>query len=380
MSNVKSSHETGGPGLRETMRFAANLQPVRHLSPRALVRLAAGLALALVYVAPPRAQSPLQSSQPCAVSGLVQSGSLPLPGAAIVALGADGAEISSTSSEQNGSYVLRLSGPGTYKIRASLAAFAPATREATLAAGDCNSRLDLVLVLASRVRRRCCGRCRDRSGATHDGWSAFDRPGRHAAGRQALDGADRPAPVGEAGALRQAQGRAGSSSSTSSPTRQGSRQPLRPTTTRRRRCGPSCSCLRVSQPMRRPRPSRRPASRGNRTTRCSLAGAAGAASSARADLTDSDAAARAASAAVATRAGSAEAVDVAAGLAAAAPAASAAVPVGSGACAAADAFRATPTTTSAGRCSMPRHIHSTVACVKSLTTSSSATDPPSAVR
>ncbi len=130
------------------MRFAANSQPVWHLSPRALVRLAAGLALALVYVAPPRGA---QSTQPCAISGLVHAGTIPLPGAAIVATGADGAELSSTSSEQNGSYVLRLSGPGTYKVRASLAAFAPASREATLAAGDCNSRLDLTLVLASRA-------------------------------------------------------------------------------------------------------------------------------------------------------------------------------------------------------------------------------------
>jgi trimeric autotransporter adhesin len=133
------------------MRFAANSQPAWHLSPRALVRLAGGLALALVYVAPPRAQSAPPSTQPCAISGLVHAGTIPLPGAAIVAIGADGAEISSTSSEQNGSYVLRLNGPGTYKVRASLAAFAPALREATLAAGDCNSRLDLVLVLASRA-------------------------------------------------------------------------------------------------------------------------------------------------------------------------------------------------------------------------------------
>jgi hypothetical protein len=133
------------------MRSDVNFQPVWHLSPLAFVRLAAGLALALVYVAPPRAQSTQPSSQPCAISGLVQAGTVPLPGAAIVALGADGAEISSTSSEQNGSYVLRLSGPGTYRIRATLAAFAPASREATLAAGDCTSRLDLTLVLASRA-------------------------------------------------------------------------------------------------------------------------------------------------------------------------------------------------------------------------------------
>jgi len=138
------------------MVFFVNPQRGRHFSPRVISRLAAGFGLALVYVAPPLAQSTSPASQPCAVSGLVQSGSLPLPGVAIVALGADGAELSSTSSEQNGSYLLRLKGPGTVSIRASLAAFAPATREAilkdaTLAAGDCSSRLDISLTLASRV-------------------------------------------------------------------------------------------------------------------------------------------------------------------------------------------------------------------------------------
>ena len=63
---------------------------------------------------------------------LVQSGTSPLPGAAIVALDADGAEVSSSSSEQNGSSCCGCAAPGTYTIRAALAAFAPATREATL--------------------------------------------------------------------------------------------------------------------------------------------------------------------------------------------------------------------------------------------------------
>ena len=119
----------------ETMRIAANLQPVRHFSPRAVVWLVAGLALTLVYVAPQHAQSTMPASAPCAVSGVVQSGSLPLPGVGVVALGADDAEAASTSTEQDGSYVLRLSGPGTYKLRASLAAFASTTTDVALTAG-----------------------------------------------------------------------------------------------------------------------------------------------------------------------------------------------------------------------------------------------------
>ena len=133
------------------MQFTATLQPVRRVSSGALVRFAAGLALALVYAVPQQAQSTPSTSQACTLSGLVQSGNVPLPGAAIVALGTDDVEMASTSSEQNGTYVLRLQAPGTYRIKASLAAFAPVTREATLAAGDCSTRLDLVLMLASRA-------------------------------------------------------------------------------------------------------------------------------------------------------------------------------------------------------------------------------------
>ncbi len=47
--------------------------------------------------------------------------------------------------------MLRLAAPGTYQIKASLAAFASSTREATLSGGDCTARVDLALTLASRA-------------------------------------------------------------------------------------------------------------------------------------------------------------------------------------------------------------------------------------
>jgi hypothetical protein len=123
----------------------------RLFSPSAVARLAAGAALTLVSVAPQYAQSPSQSATPCSISGLVQSGAVPIPGATIVALGRDGAELASTSSEPNGAYLLRLTEPGAYGVRASLAAFAVASREATLAAGECAARVDFTLTLASRA-------------------------------------------------------------------------------------------------------------------------------------------------------------------------------------------------------------------------------------
>jgi hypothetical protein len=124
---------------------------VWQVPPRQVLRLAAALAVALVYVVPPQAQSTPPAAPACTVSGFVQSGGVPVPGAMVVALDAVDAEVSSTSSEQNGAYALRIAAPGTYRIQASLAAFAPVSREATLAAGDCIVRLDLALTLASRT-------------------------------------------------------------------------------------------------------------------------------------------------------------------------------------------------------------------------------------
>ena len=291
----------------------------------------------------------------------------PFPAPPSSRIGADGAEISSTSSEQNGSYVLRLNGPGTYKVRASLAAFAPG-----VARSDPGGRR-LQQPARPRAGPRVAstgGPSRCPSDASHDASDGFAGPfDRLRAGGQGLRPRlfDRLRTRRFPAARRRHQRDRGTG-----------RQP-RPTKTRRRPCAPSCSCLQDSRRMRRPRRWRLPASRGNRTTRCCLADAVAAANSARAGLTGSDVAVRRVLAG-ATRVVSAEAADEAAARAAGAPAGSAAGPAGSEACAAAGAFKATPTTTSAGRCSMPQLIRSTVACVRSLTTSSSATDPPSAAR
>ena len=86
----------------------------RLLSPR----LVSGLLLALVYVAPQQAaQSAAPATQACTVSGVVQSGAVVLPGVSVAALGPDGTEIAATSTEQNGSYVLKLTGPGRDQLR-----------------------------------------------------------------------------------------------------------------------------------------------------------------------------------------------------------------------------------------------------------------------
>ena len=219
VSNLRSRHvieqsSASGPG--RLCASHANSQPVRHLSPRALVRLAAGLALASSTSRRRRRSRRRRGSAVRGFGPRAVRHRCRFPASPSSAVGADGAEIASTSSEQNGSYVLRLRGPGTYTIRASLAAFAPATREATLAAGDCSSRLDLVA--GPRVARR--GSRRRLRLRRQPATSTPARQLRQAAcdtaqGRLARE--RRPRLAGP-------QGAAGFSSSTSSPTRPASRR------------------------------------------------------------------------------------------------------------------------------------------------------------
>ena len=123
------------------------------MTPRFITTLGSCLALSFAWTGPQQAQTPA-SSQACVVSGIAQSGTFPVPGVAITAVKADGNDVSSTSSEQNGSYALRVPGAGTYTIRAALAAFAPVERTATLSDADCAARLDFTLTLASRAAQR----------------------------------------------------------------------------------------------------------------------------------------------------------------------------------------------------------------------------------
>jgi hypothetical protein len=113
-------------------------------------KVAACVALSCAWTGIDYAQTP-QPGRACSISGVAQSGSLPLPGVAIVALNGDDAEVASTSTEQNGTFTLRLPGPGAYTVRAALAAFAPATGRATLSEAECSARVDLSLPLASRA-------------------------------------------------------------------------------------------------------------------------------------------------------------------------------------------------------------------------------------
>ncbi|HEY7501946.1 MAG TPA: TonB-dependent receptor [Vicinamibacterales bacterium] len=112
--------------------------------------IASLVALSLGWTTP-HAQTSAQTSAPCALSGVVQSGNTALPGVSLIAIAADGSEIAASSSEQNGAYTLRVPASGSFTIRAALAAFAPATQSLTMTEANCSARLDFTLTLASRA-------------------------------------------------------------------------------------------------------------------------------------------------------------------------------------------------------------------------------------
>ena len=240
------------------MRFAANSQPVRHFSPRALVRLAAGLALALVYRGASSGRSRRRSRASHArYRASCSPVACPFPARPSWRSAPTVAEVASTSSEQNGSYVLRLRGAGNLSRSARRSPrLLRRAREATLAAERLQrAALDLVLALASRAAVVGRGRRLDfqatyagRSPPAGAGPSTGSGPGRWSGSGHA-GAAARPR------ALRQAQG-------TRRVPAARRRHERRRRTGRRRgegrlggeNSGRSCSSRRGSHPTRRPRP------------------------------------------------------------------------------------------------------------------------------
>ena len=113
-----------------------------------------GSCLAIVHLAFASAASAQAGPTPsprCGVFGRVTASGRPLPGVALTVSVRAGEPVAASSTGLDGSYVLRLPGPGPYVVTASLAAFADGVREVTLAAEACESALDLELVLKSRA-------------------------------------------------------------------------------------------------------------------------------------------------------------------------------------------------------------------------------------
>ena len=74
-----------------------------------------------------------------------------LPGVVVSVLDADSHPLDVSASAADGTYTLKMPGPGRYTLKAEFIAFAPMTRELTVDQPDCEHRLDLSMTLASRA-------------------------------------------------------------------------------------------------------------------------------------------------------------------------------------------------------------------------------------
>lgn len=132
-----------------------NTTPVNIPGPRGAALALAGLAAcslgtlaAGLETGPAAALQP--SLAPCTISGRATAQGTPLPGVTVVVATSDGRPVAETSSGVDGTFTVRVPGPGSYRVDADLPGFAALTRDVTVEA-SCQSRLDLTLLLASRV-------------------------------------------------------------------------------------------------------------------------------------------------------------------------------------------------------------------------------------
>ena len=116
--------------------------------PRAWSVALAVIALLSLAMSSRAQDAPVVSS--FSITGVVKSGTTPIPGATVTATNAATQEALSTSTDINGSYALSVSAQGKYHLRVEMPAFAPSTREIVL--GESNTRADLELTLQSRTQ------------------------------------------------------------------------------------------------------------------------------------------------------------------------------------------------------------------------------------
>ena len=123
---------------------------VRLFSNRRVASAVAGAALASALGSQPRAQTP----PVCAVAGTIVSGRSALPGVVVSLATVDAQPVDVTSTSPDGAYMLRVPGPGQYRLKAELVAFADALRDLTIDQASCQQRVDLSMTLASRTPAR----------------------------------------------------------------------------------------------------------------------------------------------------------------------------------------------------------------------------------
>ena len=100
------------------------------------------------------------------IYGLVKSGNMPIPGAAISISQGSSPETISTWTDVDGTYSVAVPSYGSYTVRVKMAAFASSTREIVLDAGHQNMPANFELTLLSRTQQAVSGRPRAGGGTT----------------------------------------------------------------------------------------------------------------------------------------------------------------------------------------------------------------------
>jgi TonB-dependent receptor-like protein len=107
---------------------------------------------ALVALLPGAAFAHNGQTSVCTITGTARAGHTPLPGVVLSVTSADDQTLDLGSSGRDGSYTMKVPGPGRYTLKGDLVAFAPGSREFVIDETTCHSRVDLEMALASRAR------------------------------------------------------------------------------------------------------------------------------------------------------------------------------------------------------------------------------------
>lgn len=87
----------------------------------------------------------------CTITGTARAGHTPLPGVVLSVTSAENQTVDLGSSGHDGSYAMKVPGPGHYTLKGELLAFAPISREFVVDEATCQLRIDLEMALASRA-------------------------------------------------------------------------------------------------------------------------------------------------------------------------------------------------------------------------------------
>lgn len=110
---------------------------------------------ALFQSAEPPPQTAAAPAAPAggSIQGIVKSGNMPIPGAAITAANTLTGQKVVTWTDVNGQYALQVPADGRYVVKAQMSAFAPATGEVLIDATNRSAKVDLEIVLLSRAQQ-----------------------------------------------------------------------------------------------------------------------------------------------------------------------------------------------------------------------------------